>query len=223
VANAPVHADAPVAVDPVDAALDQVRDMLERGDVTAARAALRVTYEQHPRPDLLFALGQVELNLGNYAAAIDYYEKFIETGPSEEQIALAQQAIGAARALVTTPPAPPPPAPPPPPPPRLPPPRFERDWDVWSSAVTVAGSLAILGGAGIFAYGYQLGTDHGGTLAQYEDRRDRSRTMQYLGTGIAAGGVVLVTAMLVRYGVHRVEVAPTATASSVGIAIGSAW
>jgi hypothetical protein len=62
----------------------------------------------------LFALGQVELNLGHFAKAIDYYERFIASEPGAEQTALAQQAIGAARAkLAEKPPVVAPPRPPP--------------------------------------------------------------------------------------------------------------
>ena len=94
------------------------REAYEKGDYETAKRELLKAYTLMPNPQVLFALGQCEFNLGNYEAAIRYYEKFLESQPREREAALAQQAIGAARAKLAEPkrePEPPPPPPPPPP------------------------------------------------------------------------------------------------------------
>src|SRR5262245_20944396 len=96
----PVYADEPCNT---ECRITRARSLLEHGDAKAARTELATAYKSDPRPDLLFALGQVELNLGNFQVAIDYYEKFIATGPGEEQVSLAEQGIGAARLRLSQP------------------------------------------------------------------------------------------------------------------------
>lgn len=199
----------------VDDALVRVRGHLANDDLPAAKTLLLDTYAKHPRPDLLFALGQVELNLGNYAQAIDYYEQFLATNPSSDQAALAQQAIGAARGLADQPA----PAPPPPPPP----PRLEREWDGVNTALVVIGGTAALAGAGLAGYGYNLGRDGSGTLSEYDARVDRSLTLQRAGIAISAGGALVIGAALVRWGVRRVEVAPVGGPEVVGLSVGHRW
>src|SRR5262245_20483431 len=65
--------------DTVEQHLARVRQLYDKGDFVHARDELLEAYKHEPRPDLLFALGQVELNIGHYQRAIDYYEQFIAT------------------------------------------------------------------------------------------------------------------------------------------------
>ena len=60
------------ADDPVDDHVARARAAHDRGDFVLARDELLAAYKIEPRPALLFALGQVELNLGHYKEAIDY-------------------------------------------------------------------------------------------------------------------------------------------------------
>src|ERR1043166_6035326 len=99
------HPARPARADSVDAHLARVRELYEKRDFARARDELLEAYKHEPRPELLFALGQVELNMGHFAQAIDYYERFIATNPGADQVALAQQAIGAARARIAEQPA----------------------------------------------------------------------------------------------------------------------
>ncbi|TMQ11172.1 MAG: tetratricopeptide repeat protein [Deltaproteobacteria bacterium] len=100
--------------DAVDDHLARGRELYERREFVHARDELLAAYQLDPRPEILFALGQVELNIGQFARAIDYYERFIATNPGADEVALAQQAIGAARArlaetrVIVAPPRPPP-------------------------------------------------------------------------------------------------------------------
>jgi tetratricopeptide (TPR) repeat protein len=182
----------PAGSQPADEDLVRVRAMFERGELAAARELLLRAYEQNPRPALLFALGQVELNLGHPQEAIDYYEKFIATGPSEDEIALAQQAIGAARMqLSLKPPPPPPPAPQK----RRRPPR----WDANDTRISILGGIAVAAGAGLVYYARRLGDDQSGTLSEYDARLDRARLWQWTGVGVGAAGAIAIGAAIVRW------------------------
>ena len=176
---------------PDDAVMIRIRELYEQGDYVGVRRELLAAYEQYKHPSLLFALGQVELNLENYQAAIDYYEKFIATAPGDEQIALAQQAIGAARMRISQPK--PEIRPTPQPKPRV------REWYRSDSIVVAAGGGAVVLGAAFVLYGRKLGNDHSGSLAADDDRTDRARAYQYTGVGVAAAGVVAVGVALVRW------------------------
>jgi tetratricopeptide (TPR) repeat protein len=215
----PAFADDQPPVD-VDAALVRIRAHFQNAEYEAAKQLLLSTYASSKRADLLFALGQAEYNLGHYAAAIDYYEQYLATGPAADAVALAHQAIGSARARLDAPivkPLPPPVAPPPPP-------RRVRDWDGVNTAFVVAGSAITLAGGAWFAAGYRAGTDRSGSLAQYDRRLDRSLRWQRGGVVVAAGGVALVAAALVRWRVRRIEIAPVVSASSgAGVTVGGAW
>jgi tetratricopeptide (TPR) repeat protein len=170
-----------------------LREAYEKGDYEAVRRELLKAYQLTARAEYLFALGQVELHLGNYDAAIRYYEQFIARGPSEEEIALAQQAIGAARMRMAQPkPKPVPPPPPPPPPPR-------REWYAQDTWFVAAGGAAIAIGGGLLYYSHRLGDDHSGTLSDYDDRVRLSRTTMWSGAAVAAAGAIVIGVTLVRW------------------------
>lgn len=188
------HADEPAGkpIVPPD-----LRKLYESGDYEAVRRELLKAYELTPQPEILFALGQVELNLGNYEAAIRYYEQFIARGPTEEQIALAQQAIGAARMRMAQP-KPTPVVPPPPPPPerpRVPP----RSWYAEDTGLVALGGAAVLVGGGLLYYSHRLGDDHGGTLSQYDERVQLARTTMWTGAGVATAGALVIGVTLLRW------------------------
>lgn len=173
----------------------RVRELFAAGEYAEAKQELLRIYEITPAPRVLFALGQAELNLGNYEAAIDYYEKFIATGPSAEEIALAQQAIGAAR-LKLSEPEPPPPKPIEPPPPVEPPPE-EKRWTLTHTGLVAFGGAALLVGSGLLLYSRSLGNDRSGTLSQYDERVEQARTTRWTGLGVAAAGTLLIGVTLV--------------------------
>jgi hypothetical protein len=175
------------------------------GDFAKARDELLAAYHLDPRPALLFGLGQVEFNLGNYQQAIDYYEQFKATNPSAEQIALAEQAIGAARIELQRPNKPDSkqsPPPPPPPPPRLPP---HREWDSMDTAIAVSGGAAIVGGAITVAVGLQLPNDTDSTFHTYAARVNDAYIARGVGIATGAAGVLLLGGALLRWRLHMVE------------------
>ena len=201
------RADAP----PLDA---RVRELYARGDYEGVRRELLAEYEKQPAPALLFALGQVELQLGHYELAIGYYDQFIATSPPQDQIALAQQAIGAARMRMKQPP----PAKPPPPR-RLPP----RQWYVSDTALLAVGGATALVGGGLLVQSQRLGSDQSGTLADYDHRLSTAHTMRWIGVGLAAGGAVLAGVVIVRWRLRPDGGEVAASVTPTGIGVSGRW
>lgn len=202
------------AADTVEDHLARVRELYDKGDFARAHDELLAAYQLEPRPDLLFALGQVELNIGHYEKAIDYYERFIATHPAPDQVALAQQAIGAARARrAEKAPIVPPPRPPP-----------HRTWDTENTGIAALGGTTLLVGVGLFVYGHRLGRDRSGKLSEYNDRLSQAELTQRIGVGCAAVGALAVGFALVRWRLHLVdEVQPIAAPRTAGISWVRRW
>jgi tetratricopeptide (TPR) repeat protein len=208
------------AAQTVDDHLAKVRELYDKGDFGKARDELLAAYQLDARPELLFALGQVELNLGHFDQAIEYYERFIATGPGAEQAALAEQAIGAARdrlaekPAVGSPPRPPPPRPPP-----------HRVWDFADSGLAAVGGATLLTGAGLLIYGLQSAGDHSGTLSAYDHRISRSETTQWIGAGCLAAGAIAIGSAVLRWRSHLVEaeLQPIAAPGTAGVSWVRRW
>ncbi len=207
--------------DSTEDVLSRARDLQHRGEFAKARDALLEGYQGDPRPALLFALGQMEFNLAHYAAAIDYYEKFMATSPPPDQAALAEQAIGAARikldqetqARLHPPPPPPKPAvvtPRPPP---------HREWDTNAWGLTALGGLAVAVGGGLVIASHDLDENHGGTLRQYDQRFDQARTERLAGLLCGGAGVLAIAAAVVRWRFHLVETTVEVHATSTGAGV----
>jgi tetratricopeptide (TPR) repeat protein len=192
-----------------DAVPQQIRDLYARGDYEGARRLLLEQYSANPEPPLLFALGQVELNLGHYEAAIDFYEKFIATGPTDEQVALAQQAIGAARMQLNATPSKPTVA-------RIVRRTPPREWYTEDTGLVAFGGAAIVLGTGVLLYSGRLGNDVSGNLSTFEQRLELARTTRWTGVGIAAGGAALIGVTILRWRLRPDrEVIVTPTSASV--------
>lgn len=201
--------------DTVDDHLARGRALYDQGDFAHARDELLAAYQLEPRPELLFALGQVELHLGQYAQAIEAYEQFIATNPAADQAALAQQAIGAARAKLAEKPAV---APPPRPPPH-------RAWDVVDTGIAAGGGATLALGAGLAIYGHHRATDHSGTLSQYNARFSRATLTQWIGAGCLAAGALAAGGAVLRWRIHLVdtEIQPVAMPGTAGVTWTGRW
>ncbi|MEO6775176.1 MAG: hypothetical protein ABI467_19585 [Kofleriaceae bacterium] len=197
----PARADGPAPALPATSPelaghLAKVRQLYAAGDFVHAREELLAAYRLQPVPELLFALGQVEFHLHHYQAAIDYYERFTATAATPEQVALAQQAIGAARIELDRPK--PPPLPPPPPPPH-------REWDGIDTSFVATAALAGAGGGALLYYAHHLAQDRGGTLDQYDSRVHHARLAQWSAAGCFAAGVGALATAVLRYRLHLVQ------------------
>lgn len=73
----------------------------EKFDV--ALTELEAAYQLDPQPDLLFAIGQVHVKLGDCKAAIDSYEKFLGKTKDAQAKAVVNQAIDACKKELATP------------------------------------------------------------------------------------------------------------------------
>jgi tetratricopeptide (TPR) repeat protein len=211
--------------DPVDDHVARGRRLYDQGDFLHARDELIAAYQLEPRPELLFALGQIELQLGRFAQAIDDYQRFIATNPAADQIALAQQAIGAARARLAEKPAPPPRLDPRPAAPPRPPPQPQPRWDDADTGLVTLGGAIIAIGGGLMYYGHHRAGDHGGTLSQYNDRLSSATLAEWSGAGCLAAGAVVLGGGLLRWRLHLVdaEVQPLAAPRAAGVTWVQRW
>ncbi len=199
-----------------DEELDRARALFAAGKFAEAREVLLRAHEVRPRGALLFALGQVELNLGRPREAIEYYERFIATGPSEDELSLAQQAIGAAQMQLSMRDAPPPE----PPAPRHRPPR----WDTHGTRIVLLGGIAIAAGAGMFAYGLRLPEDQSGPLSEYDARVGRAVRWQWIGAGVAAAGAAAIGVAIVRWRMSGgIEVIAAPRPGGAAVSLGRRW
>ncbi|HEY4178791.1 MAG TPA: hypothetical protein VGM90_18220 [Kofleriaceae bacterium] len=181
------------------------------GDFALAKSELEAAYALDPKPALLYALGQVDVKLGNCSDAISYYEKYLATNPPTESADATTQAISVCKLALEqakrqTPDAPPGPATPvatpvvQPPPVQVTPtphtPWFKRPIGV---GLLGGGVVGVGVGAVLFASARSLQSDadHATTYARAEqldgnahDRRTVSLVVGGVGLGLIAGGVV---------------------------------
>jgi tetratricopeptide (TPR) repeat protein len=190
---------------------EAARLAFDRHNYESARDELLAAYQLDPDPKDLFALGQAEFHLGHYKEAIEYYTRFKATNPPPEQAALAEQAIGAARVKLSTPPEPPRTPPPPPP---------HRQWDRIDTAVAISGGVAILGGAGLVGLSVHEVDDRTGTLMAYDHRVAEAHTLRTVGIATAAAGALAIGAALLRW---RIRLVPSVTIEAAPGRLGIAW
>jgi tetratricopeptide (TPR) repeat protein len=194
--------------------LARVRALYDKGDFVHARDELLAAYRLEARPELLFALGQVELNLGRFQIAIEYYERFLASRPDADQAALAQQAIGAARARLTEKP--------PVIRPQVPP---HRAWETEDEGLAALGATLLLAGTGLLTYDHALTGERSGTLSAYDDRLSRASVAQWVGAGCLAAGAIALGSAMVRWRLHLVdgELQPIAAPSTAGLSWVQRW
>lgn len=100
VALALITIPATAAADPKAQAKEHMAKAAEahkEGRFADARTELNAAYALDPQPQLLYALGQVYVKLGQCGEAIMFYEQFIDTKPAAAAAESAQQAINACK------------------------------------------------------------------------------------------------------------------------------
>ena len=186
--------------------LERATQLHGDGRLADALNELTVAYALDPVPDLLYAIAQIRVQLGDCANAIPFYERFLSTRPTKLAADAAREAITTCRDNPPPPAPPPPPEPepvapvivapvvdasPPPPPPSVESPRWYRDRT----------GLALIGGGVALAVGgavtYSLArtsldeAEHAASYGGYQDAVDRAHG-ERLAAGLlfAAGGVL---------------------------------
>jgi tetratricopeptide (TPR) repeat protein len=79
----------------------------------AAIAEFEAGYAAEPEPAFLYNLAQAHAKLGHLKIAIDFYRKYLELGPTEQDVAPVQETIDRLTRELEAPKAPPAVAPPP--------------------------------------------------------------------------------------------------------------
>jgi hypothetical protein len=204
--------------------IDRATQLHKEGKLADVLAELKTAYALDPQPSLLFAMGQVHVQLGQCAQAVTYYERFLATKPAAELAAVTNEAIETCKTNpppVVEPPKPDPieVAPPPPPPEVIPTPRVEAmpppvataqprpsRWytDYLGDGIVAAGVIS--GAAGVLLYRSALADlDRAGAATSYQafsslvDRASSKRTDAVI-CGAASVALVAVGAFkLVRH------------------------
>ena len=172
------------------------------GDFDTALVELQAAYAIDPRPDFLYAIGQVQSKLGNCTDATAYFERFRATQKDPAVAKVIDQAIAACKPRVVAAPEPPPPverpapvAPPPPPPP--------SPW----YAVTVADAIVGTGVAatvvGLLFYrsaSADLDAAEGSAnLAAYRDLVHEAHNRRATAVIMMSGGGILLITGIAKY------------------------
>jgi hypothetical protein len=164
----------------------------------AAIGALEAAYALDPRPELIFAEAQATRLLGDCAAAVPLYQRFLATGPPSQQVEATRIAVARCQALA--------PAPPPvivrtpPPMPVPPPPRWYRDGR--GGALVGAGLIGLGVGAALLTSAAAAERDARAIHDRYDAFDVRwSQAERRRGWGLAAliAGGALVAAGAGRY------------------------
>ena len=198
----------------------------DAGDFAGAVAAFEEGYAVEPRPTFLFAAAQAERRSGDCPRAIELYDRFLATSPSESQAEAARDQR--ARCEPSLPPEPVRPAEPeiqparPRPAPDL---RVEaRPW--YADPVTdglIAGSAILIGTGAGFSMAASSAADDANaadTYASYGDAASRASRNQTIGLVAFAGGVALGAVAIWRMVRHEGRSVRERAALGVGPAVG---
>jgi tetratricopeptide (TPR) repeat protein len=187
-----------------------------------------------PRPEFLYALGQVYRASGDCAEAVKHYEAFLETAPPPKQAEAARHNLERCKERLAPPKPEPAPAPPPvetPPPAPVPEPApsvLQRPWyRNWAAHALVAGGVAsLVTGVVVWQQG-RLTIDRAWGATTYEGYEARAKdlaaadAMQKSGVALMAVSGALFVAGALTYVLYRpVERRPTI---AVHAGPGGAW
>jgi len=83
--------------------VDRATELHEQGKFAQALDELKTAFSLDPKPELLYAMGQIHVSLGQCPQAITYYQRYLATKPAPST---ANAAIEAIEACKTNPPPP---------------------------------------------------------------------------------------------------------------------
>src|SRR5512139_497335 len=84
------HAD---AKSEAKAHIEKATNLHGEGKFKEALEELTLAYALDPKPELLYAIGQVHVQLGNCTQAISFYERFLQSKPAAGPASAAKEAI----------------------------------------------------------------------------------------------------------------------------------
>jgi tetratricopeptide (TPR) repeat protein len=193
--------------------------LFEENKFAEARAELLNAFALDPRPELLYALGQVHVKLGECTQAITFYQRFLDTRPAADVAALAKEAIDACKNNRIEPapepapepvPEPAPVVPEPTPVPEPPKPRPPEQVVVTSEVAIyrdplglgLVGGGVLAGVVGLVMYRSATGArddaDAATTYQQFEDLMDRASQRRAYAVAFGAGAATLIGAGVAR-------------------------
>lgn len=167
----------------------------QAGKYDVALTELQAAYALDPQPDLLYAIGQVDVKLGKCDDAIASYEKFLATNPPAEPSAAAKEAIETCKAQ-TPPPPPPEPTPTPPPQPPPPPPAKPEGkafyTDVIGTTLVGVGVASAVGGVVFYSMAVSKldDADAATTYSEHQKLVDDAHTKRNIGAVLGGVGAV---------------------------------
>ena len=194
--------------------VERARTLHADGQLAEAQIALKTAYALDPQPELLFAMGQIHVQLGECAQAITFYERFLATRPGRGE-AIAAEAIATCK-TAPPPPAPrpaqapkprpsprravdlPPPVAPTPMPALVAPPLAVRPWYANYVADGLVATGVVSGVAALLVFrSARADRDRADLITGYDayvDQIDRAETKQTTSVVLGAASVVLITA-----------------------------
>jgi tetratricopeptide (TPR) repeat protein len=195
--------------------VERATELHDQGKFAQALDELKTAFSLDPKPELLYAMGQIHVSLGQCSQAITYYQRYLATKPAPNTANAAIEAIEACKT------SPPPPAdgalgsgdnatPPAtttsspqdtpgslPPPPEAPVARRRAWYGDYVADAMVAGGVAA-GVAGIFEYRSAVQSrnraDAASNFQGYVDLVDRAHSQQTKAIVFGAAGAALVMA-----------------------------
>lgn len=208
--------------------VDRATELHEQGKFAQALDELKTAFSLDPKPELLYAMGQLHLSLGQCPQAITYYQRYLATKPAPSTANAAIEAIEVCK--TNPPPVPPdarapagdnPSAPSDNPASRSPPSEVAsgRAWygDHVADALVVGGVAAGL--VGVFEYRSAVQArdraDTATDFQSYVDLVDRAHSQRATAIVLGAAGAALVAAGGLHYVLtdrrarHAVSIGPS--------------
>jgi tetratricopeptide (TPR) repeat protein len=191
-----------------DAKIASAKDHYAKAELGAALADLAEAYHLDPRPDLLYAMAQIEVELGDCAGAVAHYKQYLGTNPSQKARDAAEKSKAACEAKLGMKPEDTSPHPPPPPPPapvkRVEPVQRPFYKDALGDSLFAAGLVGGLVGGGLYLAARKDIDDSetAPTLQAHEDLVAKAHDLRTY--AVIAGGVggALAVGAIVRWATH---------------------
>lgn len=217
--------------------IDRATQLHKDGKLADSLDELKTAYALDPQPQLLFAMGQIHVQLGECPQAIVYYERFLATKPAGDAATVTEEAIETCKTnpppaiqTRTTPAEPVAPPPPPAPvvraaPPPVAAPQPTPPWyaDYVGDGLVAGGVVA--GVVGIVLYRGALSArddaDHASDYQAFTTLVDRARSERTAAVVVGIGAAALVTAGAVHLVLHHraPEVTVAATPGATGASV----